>query len=199
VEIFREMWTKGVATHSGEYLQVDGAIGQPRPLQGTTKPGSDANGIPIWIAGGGEKVTLRIAAEYADYTNFDPTPEGFAHKSEVLEGHCKDVGRDFGSIVRTADYNVVIGETQKDVEDRLAWIEDSYRRAGLSDAAVRQQAEMFRTGPAVGTPEQIVETLKGLEKAGMTYCITNFRELAYDTSGIELFEQTVIPELRGSA
>ena len=71
VEIFRQMWTKGIATHAGKYYTVDGAIGQPRPLQGTTLPGSAANGIPMWVAGGGEKVTLQIAAEYADYTNFD--------------------------------------------------------------------------------------------------------------------------------
>ena len=100
--------------------------------------------------------------------------EGFAAKSAILEQHCKDVGRDFGSIVRSANYNVVIGETEKDVQDRLAWIEDSYRKAGLSDASIRAQAQNFRSGPAVGTPEQIVETLQGLEKLGMTYAITNF-------------------------
>jgi alkanesulfonate monooxygenase SsuD/methylene tetrahydromethanopterin reductase-like flavin-dependent oxidoreductase (luciferase family) len=192
------MWTKGIATHAGKYYTVDGAIGQPRPLQGTTLPGSAANGIPMWVAGGGEKVTLKIAAEYADYTNFDGSPEGFAAKSAILEQHCKDVGRDFGSIVRSGNYNVVIGETEKDVQDRLAWIEDSYRKAGLSDASIRAQAQNFRSGPAVGTPEQIVETLQGLEKLGMTYAITNFREAAYDTSGMELFESAVIPELRGS-
>jgi len=43
VEIFRQMWTKGIATHAGKYYTVDGAIGQPRPLQGTTLPGSAAN------------------------------------------------------------------------------------------------------------------------------------------------------------
>ena len=198
VEIFRQMWTKGIATHAGKYYTVDGAIGQPRPLQGTTLPGSAANGIPMWVAGGGEKVTLKIAAEYADYTNFDGSPEGFAAKSAILEQHCKDVGRDFGSIVRSANYNVVIGETEKDVQDRLAWIEDSYRKAGLSDASIRAQAQNFRSGPAVGTPEQILETLQGLQKLGMTYAITNFREAAYDTSGMELFESAVIPELRGS-
>jgi F420-dependent oxidoreductase-like protein len=198
VEIFRQMWTKGIATHDGDYFTVDGAIGRPLPLQGTVKPGSAANAIPMWIAGGGEKVTLRIVAEYGDYANIDGSPEGFAHKSEVLAGHCKDVGRDFDSIVRSANYNVVIGETEKDVQDRLAWIEDSYRKAGLTEAGVRAQAQNFRSGPAVGTPEQIVETLRGLEKAGMTYCITNFREAAYDTSGMELFESAVIPELRGS-
>jgi F420-dependent oxidoreductase-like protein len=199
VEIFRQMWTTGMATHHGTYYTVDGAIGQPRPLQGTTVPGSELNGIPLWVAGGGEKVTLKIAAEYADYTNFDGTPEGFQAKSAILEGHCKDLGRDYGSIVRSANYNVFIGETEKDVADRIAWAGDHLRKAGISEGAVANQTAAARTGVAVGTPEQIVERLRGLEKLGMTYAITNFLEAAYDTSGIELFEQQVIPELRGSA
>jgi alkanesulfonate monooxygenase SsuD/methylene tetrahydromethanopterin reductase-like flavin-dependent oxidoreductase (luciferase family) len=62
VEIMHQAWTTGTATLDGEYYQVDGAIVQPQPLQ--------AGGIPIWIAGGGEKVTLKIAAKYASYTNF---------------------------------------------------------------------------------------------------------------------------------
>ena len=197
VEIFRQMWTTGTATHDGKHFQVDGAICQPRPLQGTSVPGSTENGIPMWVAGGGEKVTLKIAAQYADYTNFDGTPEGFAHKSEVLEGHCRDLGRDFGAITRSSNYNVVIGETEKEVEDRFAWMVDHYRRAGVPEDAVQGQLEGMRSGPAVGTPEQIVEALTALEKQGMTYAITYFAEAAYDTSGIDLFERTVLPELRG--
>ena len=157
-----------------------------------------ADGIPMWVAGGGEKVTLKIVAEYADYANIDGTPEGFAKKSAILEGHCKDVGRDFGSIVRSANYNVVIGETEKDVEDRFAWFADHLRTAGVPDEIVENQVAAGRTAPAVGTPEQVVEALQALEKAGMTYAITYFAEAAYDTSGIELFETQVIPALRGS-
>ncbi|HEY8307749.1 MAG TPA: LLM class F420-dependent oxidoreductase [Lapillicoccus sp.] len=198
VEIFRQMWTKGIATHAGKYYTVDGAIGQPRPLQGTSAPGSDANGIPMWIAGGGEKVTLKIAAEYADYTNFAGSPEGFAAKSAILEGHCREVGRDFGSIVRSANYNITIGETQREVDDRIARIEDIYRTAGVSDAEVESRIGGFRNDLGSGTPEQLVERFREVEKAGMTYAITNFAESAFDTSGMELFESAVIPELRGS-
>ena len=57
VEIMHQAWTTGRATLDGTFYQVDGAIVQPQPLQ----PG----GIPIWVAGGGEKVTLKIAAKYA--------------------------------------------------------------------------------------------------------------------------------------
>jgi F420-dependent oxidoreductase-like protein len=199
VEIFRQMWTTGEATHHGTSYTVDGAIGRPRPLQGTTVKGSDLNGIPMWVAGGGEKVTLKIAAEYADYTNFDGTPKGFQAKSAILEGHCRTVGRDYGSIVRSANYNVFIGENQKEVDDRIAWVGDHLRQNGISEAAVANQVNSAKNGPAVGTPEQIVESLRSLEKLGMTYAITNFAEAAYDTSGIELFEKQVMPELRGSA
>jgi len=195
VQVFRDMWTKGSATLDAKHYQVDGAICAPRPLQGTTFPGSPLNGIPMWIAGGGEKKTLRIAAQYADYTNFDGSPEGFAHKSEVLKGHCEDLGRDFGSIVRSANYNVVIGENEKEVKDRLAWHKDHFIRAGLSEARAEEHVANLATQPAVGTPDQIVETLRGLEAQGMTYAITYFQEAAYDTSGIDLFENYVIPEL----
>lgn len=195
VEIFRQMWTTGSATHAGRYFTVDGAICAPRPLQGTVAPGSAANGIPMWVAGGGEKKTLRIAAEYADYTNFDGAPEGFAAKSEILRGHCADVGRDFGEITRSANYNVVIGETETDVEDRLQWMAEHFRRAGVPERILEGQLASMRTQPAVGTIEQVIERLRGLQALGMTYAICYFQEAAYDTTGITTFENAVIPEL----
>jgi F420-dependent oxidoreductase-like protein len=187
VQLMKQAWTDGKATLAGTHYEIDGAIVRPLPLQ----PG----GIPLWIAGGGEKKTLRTAAAYADYTNFDGTPETFKHKSEVLAQHCRDLGRDFAEITRTADYNVVIGETEADVKDRLDWIMDHYAKHVTQDHVERYR-HMFETGPLVGTPEQIVERLRGLEKLGMTYAITYWTDAAYDRSSIELFETQVIPELR---
>jgi F420-dependent oxidoreductase-like protein len=187
VQLMKQAWTDGKATLAGTHYEVDGAIVRPLPLQ----PG----GIPLWIAGGGEKKTLRTAAAYADYTNFDGTPETFKHKSEVLAQHCRDLGRDFAEITRTADYNVVIGETEADVKDRLDWIMDHYAKHVTQDHVERYR-HMFETGPLVGTPERIVERLRGLEKLGMTYAITYWTDAAYDRSSIELFETQVIPELR---
>ena len=194
VQIFRDMWTKGSATLNGKHYQVDGAICAPRPLQGTTQPGSRLNGIPMWIAGGGEKKTLRVAAQYADYTNF--SPEVFEHKSAILAAHCSDVGRDFAEITRSANINVVIGETEKDVRDRLGWMRDHYISAGVPEARVDQQIEAEKAGIGVGTPDQIVEKLSVLKAQGLAYTIAYFTEAAYDTSGMHLFENTVIPELR---
>ena len=84
VQIMRDAWRDGKVDFDGKHYQVDGAIVAPKPLQ--------ENGIPLWIAGGGEKVTLKIAAKYAQYTNFTSESEGFVHKSKVLEDHCAEVG-----------------------------------------------------------------------------------------------------------
>jgi F420-dependent oxidoreductase-like protein len=187
VQIMQQLWQTGTATLAGEHYQVDGAICRPLPLQ----PG----GVPLWIAGGGEKRTLRIAAEYAQYTNFDGSLEGFAHKSEVLAAHCREIGRDFDSIVRSADYAVVIGETDSEVQDRLARLHDHYAPLLPPDrlATLEQQ---FANGPLVGTPDQIIDTLRALNHLGLTYAIVSFSEAAYDRSGMDLFARTVIPSLK---
>lgn len=186
VQIMKQAWTAGAATLQGEHYRVDGAIVQPRPLQ--------ESGIPMWIAGGGERKTLRIAARYADYTNFDGTADGFAHKSEVLRSHCADIGRDPAEITRTANYNVAIGETERDVADRLAFLHDRMSRYVGADEAERQLGA-YRGLPAVGTPEQIVEKLTELKRLGMEYGIFYFPEIATDTSGLDLFEREVVPAL----
>ena len=182
----RDAWSDGVVSLDGEHYQVDGAIVAPRPLQ--------EGGIPVWVAGGGERKTLRIAARHASYTNFDGTVEGFAHKSEVLRGHCADIGRDPAEITRTANYNVAIGETEREVADRLAFIHDQMARHVGVDEADRQLGA-YQGLPAVGTPEQIVQKLSELKGLGMEYGIFYFPEIATDTSGLELFEREVIPAL----
>jgi F420-dependent oxidoreductase-like protein len=186
VQIMRQAWTEGVATLAGEHYQVEGAICRPLPLQ--------EGGVPLWIAGGGEKKTLRTAARHASYTNFDGSPEGFAHKSEVLAGHCRDLGTDFEAITRSANYNVVIGRDRAEVDQRLGWLREHYAPF-LSADVLESTLQGIADGPLVGTPEQVVEALQQMQALGMTYAIVNFAESAYDTSGVELFEREVVPAL----
>jgi probable F420-dependent oxidoreductase len=56
---------------------------------------------PILIGGGGEKVTLRITAQYADIWNGFGLPDVAAHKGRVLDEHCERLGRDPGEIERS--------------------------------------------------------------------------------------------------
>ena len=186
VQIMKQAWETGRATLDGEHYTVDDAICAPQPTAGR---------LPLWIAGGGEKKTLRIAAKYADYTNFDGTPDGFAHKSSVLQQHCADLGRDFASITRSANYNVMLGETEADVERKLTDLEARLSKIVGPDAASGSLGA-FRGMPGVGTPEQVAENLRGLADAGMSYGICYFPNIAVDREDLEMFEQRVIPALR---
>jgi probable F420-dependent oxidoreductase len=56
--------------------------------------------IPILIGGGGEKVTLRITAQYADMWHGFGDPAAIAHKMEVLDNWCEKFGRDPREIER---------------------------------------------------------------------------------------------------
>ena len=187
VQIMRQLWTTGNATLDGKHYQVDGAICQPLPLQD--------GGVPLWIAGGGEKKTLRIAAQYADYTNFDGSAEGFSRKSEILRQHCQDVGTDFDKITRSANYNVILGETEKDVQDRIAWMKDHLLRAGVPQHIAEGRVNEFANGLLVGTPEVIAERLAEVGKLGMTYAILNFAEVAYDRTALAFFTEKIAPQL----
>lgn len=187
VEIMHQAWTTGSATLDGKHYQADGAIVRPLPLQ--------TGGIPMWIAGGGEKVTLKIASKYASYTNFDGSPEGFTHKSNVLRGHTDAIGRDFSQITRSSNYNVMIGSTQAEVDDGLRRLEERVRPY-LGDRTDAFIGEYRSPGAlAVGTPEQIVERLAGMRDRGLGYAIFYFPDAAYDLSSIELFEREVLPGL----
>lgn len=186
VQIFKQAWSDGIVNFSGRQYTVDGARVFPKPLQ--------EGGIPLWIAGGGEKVTLRIAARHASYTNFDGTPDGFTHKSDLLAGHCREVGTDFDGIVRSANYNVAIGADEAEVADRLDRMRDRVARIAGQKRA-EQQLGAIKGMPACGTVEQVVENLRDLQKRGMSYGIFYFPEAAWDRSGIELFEREVIPAL----
>ncbi|NMR18917.1 LLM class F420-dependent oxidoreductase [Cellulomonas fimi] len=187
VQIMRRLWETGTATLDGEHYQVDGALGYPQPLQ--------EGGIPLWIAGGGEKKTLRIAAQHARYTNFFGSPEEFVHKSGILEEHCRGVGRDFGEITRSANFNVVVGASEADVDHKLEWVREHYR--GVIPERADKTAEELRGGYLTGTPEQLVERLQHLEGLGLGYAITYFADAAYDPGSIELFEREVAPALYG--
>ncbi len=184
VEIMRRMWTEDEVTFSGEHYQMAGAICRPHPVQ---QPH-----IPFWIAGGGERLTLGVAARYASYTNFGQTLDEFVHKSEVLERRCEEAGTELRAIVRSSNFNVVCEATDADVADRLDWIRDRYARFVSSDEADATRA-LF--AEMAGTPEQLAERLRPWVDAGMGYGIAFFAEAAHDVSGLERFAKEVVPAL----
>ncbi len=81
------------------------------------------NPIPIMIGGGGEKVTLKITARFADLWNGFGPPETWARKSRVLDDWCAEVGRDPAKIERTVSIS-----REQDVPHNL----DAYHSAGAT-------------------------------------------------------------------
>ena len=61
--------------------------------------------LPLLIGGGGEKVTLRLVAEYADMWNSFGPPDNYARKSAVLDDWCTKLGRDPRQVERTVAVN----------------------------------------------------------------------------------------------
>ena len=184
VEIMHAMWTEDVVNYEGKYYTLDGAICQPKPIQ-------DPH-IPLWIAGGGEKVTLNIAARYAQYTNFGIDLDDFISKSEFLRGHCADVGTDYDTIVRSSNFNVLMGRTDAEVAEKKARYR-SHLTGLVAEDKVESTMELYEG--MSGTPDQVVERLREWQKAGMTYSIVFFPDVAYDRSSLELFANEVIPAL----
>jgi alkanesulfonate monooxygenase SsuD/methylene tetrahydromethanopterin reductase-like flavin-dependent oxidoreductase (luciferase family) len=169
---------------------VDGAIVEPRPLQ--------EGGAPFWIAGAGEKVTLKIAAQYASYTNFNGGAEEFARKSEILRGHCESLGTDFDAITRSSNFSTIIAETSAEVHRKVDALEARLAES-IGDAKAAEVVAQYRGVPSkegiAGTPDEVIDVLRERQALGQEYSIHYFADSAYDRSGVELFEKTVIPAL----
>jgi len=174
VQIVKRMWTEPDASFEGAHFSIDGAQCDPKPLQ---RPHP-----PIWIGGGGERKTLRVVASHATHSNFGGKPHEFAHKCEVLKGHCSDVGRDYDSITKTWSPEVFIRETEAEIggESRSFWGEPF---------------ESWRDGNLVGTPDQVAEKIQAYVDLGCTGFVPWASDYPDHTS-MELLASTVMPQLR---
>ncbi|HEY5164341.1 MAG TPA: LLM class flavin-dependent oxidoreductase, partial [Acidimicrobiia bacterium] len=180
VQVIRALWTDETVTFDGRHLHFDGAYCDPKPLQ--TLP-------PVWIGGGGEQVTLRIAAAFADATNWQVGLDEFVHKSEVLRGHCDRLGRDFDSIVRTHGPDCRIFDTQRDLD---AWLDapDGGNLWGGGDPVVYVRDNF------VGTVDQVAEKVQAFVDAGCREFVLWFRDYPARDS-LEAFATDVRPTIRG--
>jgi F420-dependent oxidoreductase-like protein len=173
VQIIHRMWTEERPTFHGKHYTIDGPINEPK--------GAQRPHIPLWIGGGGERVTLKLVAQYGDACNVGRDAETVRRKLEVLERHCDDVGRDYGEIVKSAEADVFLIEPGEDPA-----------RAVLG-ADGTPLFPRFGWPTIVGTPEQVVAHLQTLVDAGIDYVIVYLPRLAYDREPLHRFAQEVIP------
>jgi len=179
VQVIKKMWTEDEPSFHGQYYTIEKAINSPKPIQ---KPHP-----PILIGGEGRRLTLRVVAELADRCNFGGpiTPQRYKDLLEVLDEHCRRVGRKIDQIEKTliADYTVI-------ARNRAA-LTEKIRKFKPKDVSKAQ----FIEGNLVGTPEEIISRIEEFIDVGVTYVMMRFPDML-ENEPLRLFADEVMPAFR---
>ncbi len=173
--VLRLLLDEPIASFTGKHYVLKDAIAEPKPVQ---------ERLPLLIGGGGEQKTLRTVAKYADYWHGHGTPEVIAHKLEVLEAHCAEVGRDVREIkpLTSVRPDVVLRAKVGDVAAQLERVRVRSRRA-----------EPMQMNP-IHTVDALVERCASLWRAGARGFILYFMA-PFDHETIERIATEVRPKL----
>ena len=172
LQIYIAMNTKDKASFNGEYYSINNAINQPKPLQ---KPYP-----PLWVCGGGEKVTLKLLAKYGDYGNWDVDVDGFISKSKILKNHCEQQNRDYSEIKKTLHTNVVIGENKKDLDNKINKIS---KVTGIPK-------EMYIDKPLIGTVDKVFNKIDEFKSVECAYIIAYIPDIVWGNS-LEILSEKI--------
>ncbi|MGE0136891.1 MAG: TIGR03560 family F420-dependent LLM class oxidoreductase [Ilumatobacteraceae bacterium] len=96
--VIRSLITQERTTLPGRYYQLHDAPLSPKPVQQC---------LPLLVGGSGERVTIPLAARWADEWNYWGTPAEFGHRSRILDRACAAVGRDPSTIRRSVQAVVI--------------------------------------------------------------------------------------------
>jgi alkanesulfonate monooxygenase SsuD/methylene tetrahydromethanopterin reductase-like flavin-dependent oxidoreductase (luciferase family) len=169
VQIIRSLFDNDTTTFAGRYYRIQDAPLAPKPLQAH---------VPILIGGGGEQLTLRIVAKYADEWNVWGSPETVKRKGEILDRYAEEAGRDPTSIRRSAQVVIKIGDD------------------AAANAAAKAASRMPMTA---GTPEEIRDLVGRYGDAGVDEFILppSFDGSAEENAELrDRFIEDVAPPLR---
>jgi alkanesulfonate monooxygenase SsuD/methylene tetrahydromethanopterin reductase-like flavin-dependent oxidoreductase (luciferase family) len=139
--------------------------------------------LPILVGGGGEKVTLKLVAQYADACNLGGGFETVKRKEAILREHCETVGRDEREIERTAGVGIVV-------------IRDSHAEAERVFASLNEHnriAHPWENQP-VGTPEEVIDFLTPFVQLGFRHLIAG-HPAPYDEETETRLAREVRPKL----
>lgn len=186
IKVLKILWTEDPANFSGEFYSVRNARLFPKPLQ---KPHP-----PIWVGVGGERYTLRVAAELADGWNYGTlTPEAFQKKWEVLESLCRAVGRDPKGIRRSLEMFVFIDE--KEDGARRAAAEYERKCLGGLKAGQFEVRHYILKGyletALVGDPASCIKALEEYVAAGVEHFMLVFPDGL--PKSLDLFAKALLP------
>jgi F420-dependent oxidoreductase-like protein len=167
--IAHAMFTQERPSFTGKHYRIEAALNRPRPIQ--------SGGPKILVGGGGEKRTLKVAARFADITNWFGGLEEAALKLAILDRHCEAIGRDPAEILRTVAVAIVPVESERDKATVLAGIPEDrhgmfrpvtiaegmdvlhgYMEAGFGGFTIRNVA--IRTPDAVARVGELIKAMR---------------------------------------
>ena len=140
----------GRVNFDGKYYHLKDAVFVPRCVQQPHPP--------IMIGGGGEKRTLRAVARYADVMNVFGTPDAVKKKIEVLEAHCRDIGRDPAEIEKTISASVIVTDNQGLID----------RMIGMFGAGMGLTPEEAKKVLPIGPPAHVRGVVEAYAAVGVT-------------------------------
>jgi alkanesulfonate monooxygenase SsuD/methylene tetrahydromethanopterin reductase-like flavin-dependent oxidoreductase (luciferase family) len=152
--IMRGMLRGEAPTASGPRYRARSIRNDPPPLQAR---------LPLLIGGGGEQVTLKLVARYADANNVGGGIAAVRRKEAILVRHCETVGRDPAEIERTVGLGVVVIRDSRDEARRVA--KAIFERNG--------RARPWEDQP-VGTPEDVAAFIAPFREIGYHHVIAGF-------------------------
>ncbi|MDP8904674.1 MAG: LLM class flavin-dependent oxidoreductase [Chloroflexota bacterium] len=168
---------------AGPRYRVERVRNDPPPVQ---QP------MPLLVGGGGEKVTLRLVARYADANNVGGGVENVRRKEAILREHCAAVGRDEAEIERTSNIGpVIIRDTR---EEALAVLRDVFARNG----GAKRWAGRAPEDQPVGPPQLLAEALVPYLELGYHHLIFGF-PAPYDEETMARLVEEVRPMLARAA
>ena len=172
IQIIRKMWTEEPsASFNGKYYQIRDAYCNPKPIQ---KPSP-----PILVGGGGERKTLKIVAKYADACNLFGSTETVKRKLNILKEHCKTIGRDYDSILKTKLAIIVVDDDKQTSEKK---IEQIFK--GMPEEQIREFA-------IYGTPEDVLGQIELFEQVDIQYLIVNL-DPTQELEALDVFANKII-------
>jgi F420-dependent oxidoreductase-like protein len=174
-EIISKMWKEDRPTFEGKYYTINGPINQPKGAHNTPPT--------LWIAGGGEKVTLKLVARYADGCNVGGgDPDDIRRKIEVLRSHCEIIGRDLSKITVSTNFeNVHLLAPGEDREKVADWTNGLY--------TLDRYLKRFK----VLTADELTQRIEQMVEAGADYIILYLAAVAFNQDVLYRFAKDVMP------
>lgn len=192
--ILRGLWGEPDGwSYAGHQISIDGANFHPKPVDVPGRPRTAIGGARprILVGGGGTPRSYRLAARYADEFNLNTTsPEHTREAYAEIDAACQAIGRDPGTLARSAMVGVLVGRTEAEMTDRVAAAIEAFG----SDADDGSWQEERTTRWITGTPDQARAAVRRYEAAGAKrIMLQDF--LPWDLDMIDVMGEALISEM----